>query len=237
MKALIISLVFCMVQSAMGEVSTRICKADGNTPLELADPNIPFIYQDVMVGTKLTLIISSDIAVVPWDGALFIADANRDYGVLSARDYNETTWDWAGSRFKAAGSDAVVWDWANDDITGFEFYGGGGTGATAGDWYIIDYTAIKVGDCNVGFYDYSVSYEDPNHYIKFSHVRTRDFNNDTKVDFGDFAILASYWQSGCHAPDWCSGADLDTNRDTNTNGRVDYNDLMLFSDYWLETTQ
>ncbi len=225
-KLVLLFLFFCTTSVSFGEVSVRVCQADGNTPFE---------YRDIMVGTKLTLIISSDV-VAPWDGALFIADANRDYGVLSARDYNETTLDWAGSRFEAAGENARVWDWTNEEITGFEFYYGGTAGATAGDWYIIDYNAIKIGNCDVGFYDYSVSWDIPIYNITFSHVRTRDFPPpDGKVDFGDFNILAKHWQrNDCNAlgdDKWCNGTDLDLN------GSVDANDLMLFSDFWLEKTR
>jgi len=83
----------------------------------------------------------------------------------------------------------------------------------------------------VGFYDHSISWDNPIYYLKFSHVRTRDFNIDTKVDFADFAVFASYWQQGCSEPGWCEGTDLDTD------GNVDFDDLMLFADYWLEETQ
>lgn len=225
MKTLIISLVFCIVQSAMGEVSTRICRSDGNTPFE---------YQDIMVGTKLTIIVSSDVNEF-WGtpgnggGSLAIEEAYWNYGVLSARG-PEVGEDWSGSHLPAAGDEAVVWRW-EVDANGFDLYTGS-TGIQAGDWFIIDYNAIGVGDCNVGFYDHNISWDIPIYNITFSHVRTRDFNNDTKVDFGDFGILASYWQrKDCHIPSWCNGADLDIN------GSVDCNDLMLFSDYWLETTR
>ena len=56
----ILTLVFSSI--AAGEVSTRVCLSDANTPLELADPNIPFVYRDIMVGTKLTIIVDSNIA-------------------------------------------------------------------------------------------------------------------------------------------------------------------------------
>ena len=219
-KMVLLVLFFSMASVAMGEVSTRVCLADGNTPLE---------YQDIMVGTRLTIIVSSDANGL-WNGGLFIKDPYRDYGVLWGRDYNSVTLDWEGSRFEAAGNGARVKDWQGNVMSGFDFYGD--SGAVVGDWFIIDYNAINIGDCNVGFYDYSVSLDIPIYNIEFTHVRTRDFNNDTKVDFGDFAILASYWQkAGCSDPNWCEGTDL------NTNGSVDANDLMLFVDYWLEKTQ
>lgn len=220
-----------MASVAVGEVSTRVCLADGNTPFLPIDPNFPHVYPDIMVGTKLTIIVDSNIAEY-WSGALAVADANRDYGLLSGRDFNEITQDWEGSRFSAAGVEARVWDWEEDPgIDGFNLYTGS-TGIEAGDWFIIDYTATAVGTCKVGFYDHSVDWFNPIYYLEFSHVRTRDFNNDTKVDFVDFAILASYWRVVDHDdPNWCKGADLDTDYD------VDIYDLMLFADYWLEKTE
>ena len=230
-KLTILALFLGMTSMAMGEVSTRVCLADSNTPLELADPNIPFVYQDIMVGTKLTIIVDSNIAGF-WEGGLFIAGIDRDYGFLSGRDYNDTTLDWEGSRFKAVGDKARVFDRQDVIQSGFDFYGH--RSASEGDWFIIDYTAISVGYCNVGFYDYTRPgvIDSPVYEITFSHVRTRDFNNDTSVDSADFAVLASHWQkTGCSDPNWCEGTDLDTN------GNVDCNDLTLFMDYWLERTE
>ena len=221
----ILALLIGMSSVAMGEVSTRVYLADGNTPLELADPNIPFVYRDIKVETKLTIIVDSNVAE-QWDGGLFIAGTDRDYGVLSARDYNNTTLDWEGSRFEAASDRARVYDWQGDVKSGFVLYGH--RSATVGDWFIIDYTAISVGDCDVLFYDYAINLTEPIYHLTFSHFRTRDFNNDAKVDFADFAVLASHWQEiGCSDPSWCEGTDLDTD------GNVDCDDLMLFADYWL----
>ena len=230
-KLTILALFLGMTSMAMGEVSTRVCLADSNTPLELADPNIPFVYQDIMVGTKLTIIVDSNIAE-HWDGGVFIAGTDRDYGVLSALDYNDTTLDWEGSRFEAVGDGARVYDWQDDFRSGFDLYGH--RSAVAGDWFIIEYTATSIGNCNVGFYDYGGpgGMDFPVYDLVFSHVPTRDFNNDARVDLADFAVLAAHWQeTGCSAPNWCEGTDLDID------GNVDCNDLTLFMDYWLKRTE
>jgi len=184
-----------------------------------------------MVGTKLTIIVDSDIAE-RWSGGLFIADPDRDYGVLSARDYNDTTLDWEGSHLEAASDRARVRGCQDIIRSGFDLYGH--RSAVAGDWFIIDYTATSVGTCNVGFYDYSQpdGMDYPIYDLVFSHVHTRDFNEDTKVDFADFTILASYWQAvDCNDPNQCGVVDLDTD------GNIDSNDLALFVDYWLECTE
>jgi len=219
MKKLILVIIFLgIISVAAGEVSRRVCEADGNTP---------FDGRDIMVGTRLTIIISSDVNEY-WVGDLAITGEDINYGVLSARDFNEITGDWEGSRFPAVGSNARVWDWEETGIDGFSF--NGDDESVPGDWFIIDYTATNIGDCNVDFYEWFV--HDPNRDISFFYVRTRDFNNDTKVDFADFSILASHWrEADCSDPNWCGGTDLDTD------GNVDPNDLMLFVEYWLERTE
>ena len=224
-------LIFGIPSVAAGEVSTRVCLADGNTPFLPIDSNFPHVYPDIMVGTRLTIIVSSDTAEYFW-GGLTIAGTNLNYGSLSARDYNENTLDWEGSRFEAAGTGARVYTYIDPPDNEYGFQLCGHSSAVPGDWFIIDYNSINVGDCNVAYYDFNNEPFSPIYYLEFSHVRTRDFNNDTKVDFADFAILASYWQvTNCQDRDSCEGADLDTD------GDVDRNDLKLFADYWLQKTE
>ncbi len=219
-------LLFCMFSVSAGEVSTRVCLSAGNTPLELADPCIPNVYRDIMVGTKLAIIVSSDVNEYWGDGfgndggSLAIRGVHRDYGEL-----------YEGFPFAAAGNEALVVLWTEEDVNGFDLYTGS-TGIEAGDWFIVDYNATSVGDCNVGFYDHRISWDTPIYDIRFSHVRTRDFNSDTIVDFCDYATFASHWrETGCNAPYWCNGTDLDIS------GTVDVNDLRLFCEFWLERTE
>ncbi len=213
----ILGILIIMPAAAMGELSTRVCQADGNTP---------FIDHPIMVGTKLTIIVNSDIGdPCACDLAIWDDDCNR--GKVEGRDWNEPNLDYQGSHFPAAGEEAIVYDWLEDDpniIRGISMLTG--TYPEANDWFIVDYNAIAVGDCNVGFFE-NFSYE-PSHEITFHHVPTRDFNQDTIVSFADFAVLASYWQQSCI--DDCEGADLEPS------GFIDPNDLMLFCDYWLEET-
>jgi hypothetical protein len=228
-KLIILLLVFGMTPVAIGEVSTRVCLADGNTCFEPDDPYISFKYPDIMVGTELTIIVSSDTGGY-WSGDLAIEDANMDYGVLSCRDFNDTTGECEGSCFPEAGTGASVFLYEEAGIYGFGLYGH--SSAVPGDWFIIDYNALEIGDCNVGFYDHSINGDVPIYYLEFSHVRTRDFNGDTVVNFVDFAVLALYWQEAdCNDPNWCEGADLDTDSD------VDFYDFALFAEYWRETTR
>lgn len=224
MRSIVIFLVLIgMPVVATAAVTVRVCEADGATL---------FDNRDIMVGTKLTFIGNAN-NLDPCDCDFLIPEAQLSYGQLSGRDWNDVTMDYKGSRFPAAGQNAVVWDdVAPPDGIGMVFYSDPLPLAT-GDWFIIDYTALGVGDCNVTFYTKpSTGYPFiPINVYTFHHVPTRDFNADTIVDFADYAILASYWQQGCSGPGWCDGADLDQS------GSVNLYDLAMFCDYWLEATQ
>jgi hypothetical protein len=224
-----------VVAIATGEVSVTVYLSDGNTPLALVDPNIPHVYRDIMVGTKLIIVVSSDTNEYWGDGfddggSLAIEEEYSPYGILSARE-PLVEGDWSGSHLPAAGNEAIVWDWEESGIDGFNLYTGSNN-IEPGDWFIIDYNAIDIGDCNVGFYDHRISWDEPIYELSFSHVRTRDFNNDTIVNFHDYAIFASHWlETNCNTSNGCDGTDLDINDSVNAN------DLMLFCQYWLERTE
>jgi hypothetical protein len=241
---LVLALLLCAGSLATGEVSTTVYFSDANTPLEPADPNIPFIYRDVMVGTKLTIIVSSD-ANEGWSGALQIVGTNRDYGAIPARDYNDITLYLEGSHLEAAGICARVNYTAGYLATSVNLSSSSDGTAVPGDWFIIDYTATNVGNCTVSLHEPIVpsnpGYDGFNpppasdfilHELVFSHVPTRDFTGDVKVNFADFAIFASFkGVTNCAELNWCEGTDLDVD------GDVDNDDLMLFADYWLESTE
>ncbi|MBN1787994.1 MAG: hypothetical protein JW806_06325 [Sedimentisphaerales bacterium] len=217
-------LVVILVSAAYGQTDVYIYNADEITPFE---------HQEIMVGTKLTFIVNSDSNDY-WNGGLFISGNNRDFGVLSARDYDANTRDYTGSHFEEAGNCARVTGWRDSSIWGFDmctFYPIGDANdnnTQPGDWFIIDYTAKAAGDCNVGFYDYSVSWYEPVYDVNFTQVKSRDFNNDGKVDFQDYLILASNWiRDDCIDPNWCDGTDL------NQDGSIDCTDLGDFIEFWL----
>ncbi|UCF43237.1 MAG: hypothetical protein JSV99_11800 [Planctomycetota bacterium] len=228
-KLLLILLFFSTASVAVAQVSVRVCMADGNTPLELADPCVPLVYRPIMAGTQLTLIVySNDPEAIPNGIDLAIADANRDYGVLACRDENGI--ECQGSILPPAGPNALVYTWVESGIAGYSLYRGV-KDVEAGDWFIIDYNATAVGSCKVAYYDHDISMSEPNYYLEFTHVPTRDLNNDGIVNFVDFNLFASYWQAtDCTEPSWCQGTDID-----NT-GSVDGNDLGLFVDFWVERT-
>lgn len=214
---------------AMGAKSSRVCLFDGNTPLELADPCVLWVYRDIMVGTHLTIIVNSTDDGLWEYGELSIWGTNRDYGVLSGRDYNEITLNWEGSIFPVAGKNAKVEDYQEDDVNRFTFYTD--NDAVAGDWFIIDYNATSIGACQVAFFDGDVNWNDPLYEMSFTHVPSRDFNEDGTVNFTDFTVFASYWGiADCTDPDGCGKADF------YDDDVIDVNDLGLFVDFWLERT-
>jgi hypothetical protein len=84
-----------------------------------------------------------------------------------------------------------------------------------GDWYLSSYLAIdglKIDDVNKPVCPYSLA---------------GDLNNDCKVDFNDFAVLANAWMTDQNSPTWCSHCDL------NTSGTIDIGDLLIMCQNWL----
>lgn len=206
-----------LLSAAKAATSVNIYEADGITP---------FDGRDIMVGTELTIVVSSDTTDY-WSGGLFIGGQDRALAALSARDFDPNTLDWTGSHYEDAGEYAKVTAWTDSEIWGFDLYGSD-SNSVPGNWFIIDYEAIGEGDPNIWVYDYSYSFDDPNSLAFFSHVPSRDFNDDDVVNIADYALLASYWQvEDCNEPNWCDNTDI------NTDGYVDFEDLALFTDYWL----
>ncbi len=232
--AIFLCMALCIGSAALGEVSAEIRLPDGST---LSEP------AEVMVGTQLTIVVASDADEI-WLGTLLLEDANSDYAVLYGRDFNDYNDNdppypgildsYEGSCLPAAGRYAYVRDLEETGIDGLQLFTGWYYIARD-DWFVVDYNVINPGDCKVVFNGYDPSGQEPilveHRHIEFTHVRTRDFNGDGYVDFGDFAVFASYWcDTGYSDPNQCDGTDLDAN------GNIDVNDLMLFSGYWLEET-
>jgi hypothetical protein len=228
-KLVILILVFVMVPTVLGQVWVQVYEADGVTPFDF--------NSGVMVGSKLVFVVISD-SNDNWSGGLFIVGQYRERGILAGRDKNPNSRDWTGSHFADAGDLAKVTAWRDSLIWGFDLYTyypvdeySEANSTAPGDWFIIDYYADEVGECNVVFYeynDYGISWREPNYVFTFFNVPARDLNSDEVVDFRDFTILSSQWNNNdCNGPDWCAGADID--RD----GDVDYSDLALFVEYWL----
>jgi len=208
---------------------TTVYRADGNTPLEPTEVNISITkYPDIMIRTKLTFVVDSNVAEYWYSGALVLEEADMiNLGRLYGRDCDGI--ECPGSCLPDAGEFASAAE-IEYPGPGVDFYGG--EEPNVGDWFIFDYNAIDIGDCNVAFYNYEVNENEPIHIFVFRHVRSRDFNRDTIVNFADFAALSSYWQeTNCGDANDCEETDI------NIDGKVDVNDLALFTDFWLERTE
>jgi len=207
----------------------------------ISDSNGIITYPEIMVGTKLVIVVDSNEGG-RWDGGLFVEAPYIGYGVLSGRGYvgydpnkpyDPNFNDWLDSHYPAAGPTASVYEWPGYDRAGFTLYTGGT--ANIGDWFVIDYTANDVGPCTVRLYSWDPYGEDPNEQLivelAFTHTASRDFDGNSVVDFGDLAILTSCWDEVISNPEGPCAVDL--NDDT----LVDFLDFSLFADFWLERTE
>ena len=216
-KLLMLTLISCIVPITIAQVTFEIYEVDGETI---------FDGRDIMVGTELVFVVSSDTNDY-WSGGLFVAGQDRALGTLYGRDSNSNTRNYDGSHYESAGEFAKVWAWRDSEIWGFDLYLCD-VNAVAGDWFIIDYEADKVGDCSVEFYDYGISWDNPSQTVSFTHIFPQDFNDDDTVNLIDFSIFAANWLAeDCNDPNWCQGADM------TLDGTVDCNDLAFFAEYWL----
>ena len=259
-KLFVLALAGLLAPIAAARVWVTVRQYDGKTPLAAVDSNHPDDYREIMVGTRLTLVISSDTAD-KWSGDLESSQDDAPYAQLSGRGftYIYTRPDsktriptYKDSCLDAAGTNATVQDWWDDHPIGLFLDNDanphrtfGGHAAYPGDWFIVDYYAEQAGECRVKFYaaggpigpvvnPYVPREVGPPTLLQtlsFTHVPSRDFNGDTVVDFRDFARFAAYWRS---APDPNAGAGAAF--DFNTDSRVDGLDLASFSEYWLART-
>ena len=236
----VLALVLLAAAGAEAQVGTTVYLSEPNLilePIEVTDASI--VYGDIMVGTKLAIVIDSNEAI-RWSGELFIEEPYLEYGVLTGRDYNDVTYDYEGSRLAEAGERARVFKEENVGLLGFSFYNHWVTGvndALPGKWFVIDYTATQPGPCVVRFYRYVPNLPEPPdesliHEIVFNNVPSRDFDGSRQVDSGDYAHLAACWMQLAET-DESPCFDVDINADKH----IDFADLILFGDYWLERTR
>jgi hypothetical protein len=198
--------------------------------VQLCDPCdlTPILANQVMVGKKCSLRIYSDANDL-WSGGLFLSGEDRELGVLQGRGKDPNSRDWKGSHLEAAGPMAKAYAWSDSEIGGFDFYTSEYS-CQAGMWFLVDYLALQLGDCSIGYYNHSFSWTepDPNVPILIENIPNVDFNDDGVVDLKDFMIFASHWlEEGCSDPEWCQRTDVDKD------GEVGLTDLTLFAQYWL----
>jgi hypothetical protein len=225
---------------AFARVWTTVYRCDEATPLAAADANHPTAYRDIMVGTRLVIVVCSDAPGIygydqVWSGGLVISRDDWQRGTLSGRGYNQRHRNYDGSSLPAAGpihpATVLYHEYFQPD-TGSGFDLSVTQYSTAGDWFVFDYHAEQTGSCDVGLYDFNASFDVPLETLSFTHVPSRDFNGDTIVNFQDLALLASR----CGAVVGSDPNNPDASFDLDANGRVDLGDIASFSEYWLQRT-
>ncbi len=216
MKMTAIGIVFiAFISSVWAQINLSIYEVDGLTP---------FNNRSIPVGTHLKLVVASDSQSC-WNGGVFISGQNRELGYLSGSGKDPNTLDWTGCHLAEAGPYALVLDWEDSLIQGFDLYSSD-MNSLPGNWFVIDYMARAPGMANVGFYDYDSSWYDPVSTVVINQVPACDFNTDGHVNLLDFTAFSMYWQHSALPP---GGAFADLDGD----GAVDVNDLMEFTDYWM----
>ncbi|MHC4762624.1 MAG: hypothetical protein ACYS71_04520, partial [Planctomycetota bacterium] len=104
-KLLVLVPVLSIALIAAAQISVEVYEADEVTPFDCND--------DIMVGTELVLIISSDSNDY-WSGGLFIEGQDRALGTLAGRglDPNDpNARDYTDSHYEDAGDLAIVTGW------------------------------------------------------------------------------------------------------------------------------
>lgn len=214
-------------------VWTTAYRFDEVTPLAAVDANQPTVYRDIMVGTHLVLIVSSD-SDEPWTGALYISWEDASCGVLMGRGYSPAWGSYGESCLDAAGRGAMVGVYAGAgagfELSTAESFGVPGWDPLAGEWFILDYHAQAVGSCHVILYSGAVGQRTLVETLSFTHVMSRDFDDDRVVGFEDFALLASRWRTTVDSDPNSPSTRLDLNSDQ----QIGAQDLALFSEYWLD---
>ncbi len=249
MARALISLILIGVlgSAALADVFADVYRADEETPLALVDPNTDGFYEDIMVGTRLAVFITSDTPGI-WDGQLWLSPEAATVGAIFGRGYNpkSPSRNHEGSCLKAAGRNPLVSIHTGPDGVAVALLSA--WDATAGEWFVLDYEARAVGTCEIEFYSLDVSddvlnnanpyIDDPPsfdlHLIQaftFNHVPTRDLDDNRVVDFADFALLAAGF-TGARAVD----PNEHRLHDLNADDRVDIADVAAFNEYWLERT-
>lgn len=218
-------------------MSIQAYLADTNEIISWADPCVPHEYPELMAGTKLNLVISSNASGWWMGGGIYIAEQFLDRGELFGRDYNEATGNYDGSVTPEAGTHARVRASLTlifDEIAyGFKLRGAGD--AVAGPWFILDFNSFMAGDCYIDFFDIGIDKEDPAFSLYIPLVQTRDYDQDHIVTFQDFAVIAQDWQNNLQTEPNQSNPPIEHDLDNNT--FIDALDIQKFTQFWLQRTQ
>lgn len=226
----VLTAVIVLAPFATAKVWTRVYRCDEKTLLAPVDAEYPTVFRDIMVGTHLVIVISSD-ANGFWSGMLRVSWDDANDVTLNGRGWDPESLHYAGSCLEAAGKDATVTDAVDMVAFGYS-YSSDGLTAVPGDWFAFDYQAAQVGSVAVEMYDVASDYNVPVEVLSFTHVPSRDFDGDHIVNFKDLALLARTWR----LPRAADANSPETRSDLDADRRVGMSDLALLAGYWLERT-
>jgi hypothetical protein len=101
----VLCLAVALAPAAWAKVRTTVYRCDGVTPLEGVDPNHPAVYRDIMVGTRLVLVVGSDRGEY-WLGSLRLSCDDAQCARLSGRGYIQLPANYRDSCLVSAGKTA-----------------------------------------------------------------------------------------------------------------------------------
>jgi hypothetical protein len=226
----VLTAVVILAPLVMAKVWTSVYRCDEVTPLAPVDANYPTVYRDIMVGTHLVIVVSSDTNE-SCSGTLRMSWDEANEVTLSGRGFDPESGNYEGSCLEAAGRDAMVMDLVGTDGLTFWYNNDPGT-AIPGHWFAFDYHATHVGSVAIEVNDLDPNSGTPVDVLSFTHVPSRDFNGDYVVNFEDFALLAKTWRLPA-VPD---ADNPEAKFDLDADSRGGIGDLALFAGYWLERT-
>ncbi len=114
-KLLVLIFAAAMAPAAAAKVWVTVYQHDGKTPLAAVDADHPNVFRDIMVGTRLVLVVRSD-SNEDWLGSLRLSWEDANDARLSGRGltppppgpFKRSTY--RDSALNAAGTNAYVWD-------------------------------------------------------------------------------------------------------------------------------
>jgi len=225
MRTLAVAVAVLALSSVLqAEVRLKVYRCDEKTPLTPVDPNHPGIYGDIMVGTKLVIVVSSDAGQFWWGSLKYSIDYRPIVSLTARGDAPQ----YPGSCLPAADEGAEILPIAEPEDWGFQFING--FVPSPGDWFILDYRAEQVGCCDLRLYDLDVDWDVPIEVLSFTHVPSCDLSQDGIVNLKDFALLASRNSPGSDS----ATKDQDAVSDSTSDRTLDLRDLAQLSSRWLE---
>ena len=219
-------------------ISTSVCYRESMIPLDPIDPNVPYIFDPICVGTELALFIGSDVNEA-FNGTLSIEPQFSKNGRLYARgpkkieymfgEYTEEGFDgklgYIGSILPATGFHPSVFPGLSffpggtvtQEVTlnnGHDAFNSAGEKESieAGQWFVLDYNAIEVGFCQILLHSDIVRL----------YMKSKDIPDSKTPPPTESHPVFLYTLTFEHVP----------TRDFDKNGRINFEDFAVMGQNW-----